>query len=224
MSYTPVPTKTTGELWSADDNNTYIRDNFAAGVPDLFTTKGDLAVATGADVAIRLAVGTDGQLLTADSGETCGMKWSTPSTDQAYAKYKVSATRSMANGAATIVNFDTSVFDSDSAVTTGASWKFAAPHDGYYVVALMLLLESNAGWAANEYFEGDLYVDGALVTTIARWTAQAAGTYIASVSGMAIVSLTAAQEVDIRGLQNSGGAINIDADGNYSHVAIAKLF
>lgn len=45
----------------------------------IWDAKGDLALGTGADTAIRLAVGTNGQVLTADSAETSGAKWATPS-------------------------------------------------------------------------------------------------------------------------------------------------
>jgi hypothetical protein len=37
--------------------------------------KGDLIVATGADTVVRRAVGTNNQVLTADSAETTGVKW-----------------------------------------------------------------------------------------------------------------------------------------------------
>lgn len=77
MAYNAVPTVTTGDLWTASNHNTYIRDNFAAGVPDIFTTKGDLAVASGANAAVRLAVGSNNQVLMADSGKTAGVKWGT---------------------------------------------------------------------------------------------------------------------------------------------------
>jgi len=40
--------------------------------------KGDLVAGTAADTFARLAVGTDGQVLTADSAEATGLKWSTP--------------------------------------------------------------------------------------------------------------------------------------------------
>jgi hypothetical protein len=42
------------------------------------TTKGDLLVATGSAVIVRRAVGSDGQVLTADSAQTDGVKWATP--------------------------------------------------------------------------------------------------------------------------------------------------
>ncbi len=41
--------------------------------------KGDLIGGTGADAFARLAIGSNGQVLTADSVETTGMKWATPS-------------------------------------------------------------------------------------------------------------------------------------------------
>jgi hypothetical protein len=48
--------------------------------PSTLTTKGDTFVATAASAVTRLGVGTDGQVLTADSTQTKGMKWATPVT------------------------------------------------------------------------------------------------------------------------------------------------
>jgi hypothetical protein len=44
----------------------------------LWDAKGDVAVASGANAANRLAVGTDGQVLTADSAAPLGVAWTAP--------------------------------------------------------------------------------------------------------------------------------------------------
>ncbi len=46
----------------------------------IWDAKGDLAGGTGSDTAVRLAVGTNDQVLTADSAEATGMKWATPAS------------------------------------------------------------------------------------------------------------------------------------------------
>lgn len=48
------------------------------------TTKGDILVATAASTPARLGVGSDGQVLTADSTATTGVKWSTSSAGSNY--------------------------------------------------------------------------------------------------------------------------------------------
>jgi len=45
-----------------------------------FTTKGDIVAATAASTISRLGVGTNGQLLTADSTAATGMKWASPAS------------------------------------------------------------------------------------------------------------------------------------------------
>jgi len=63
----------------------------------IWDAKGDLAVGTGANTAAKLAVGSNGQVLTCDSGEVTGLKWSSAgagdvvgpasSTDNAVARF-----------------------------------------------------------------------------------------------------------------------------------------
>lgn len=47
--------------------------------PTLLTAKGDLISATAASTVARLAVGSDAQILVADSSTATGLKWATPS-------------------------------------------------------------------------------------------------------------------------------------------------
>ena len=51
----------------------------AAVLKTIVDAKGDLLAGTAADTISRLAVGANGTVLTADSGETTGLKWVTPS-------------------------------------------------------------------------------------------------------------------------------------------------
>lgn len=272
MAYLAVPTQSTGYLWSAADHNAYIRDNFAAGVPDIFTTKGDIAAASAADAAGRLGVGTNGQILIADSAQTLGIKWavdsvadlvttkgdlvaataadtlarvavgangtilvadSTQSAGIAWqlapvARYKVSGTKTMTNGAATIIDYDTQVYDNIPSVTTGAAWKFTVPagQGGYYLIAASALLQSSTAWAVDEYALLGVYKGGALQSYLHAFYMQAAaGTaYRVFLSGISALSLAAADYIDIRLTQNSGGDRTVESDGDYSHVSIARIF
>jgi hypothetical protein len=54
--------------WVAQDDSNAIQNA-------IVDAKGDLIAATAADTPARLAVGTNGQVLTADSSEATGMKW-----------------------------------------------------------------------------------------------------------------------------------------------------
>ena len=59
--------------WVAQDDSNAIQNA-------IVDAKGDLIGATAADTPSRLAVGTNGQVLTADSAEATGLKWATPAS------------------------------------------------------------------------------------------------------------------------------------------------
>lgn len=67
----------TAEIWNADVGGvyTYLNNNVVP-VLNLLFAKGDMYVFNGTALA-RQAVGTDGQVLTADSGQSNGIKWGT---------------------------------------------------------------------------------------------------------------------------------------------------
>lgn len=131
MAYNAVPTVTTGDLWTASNHNTYIRDNFAAGVPDIFTTKGDLAIASGANAAGRLGVGSNGKVLVASSAESLGIKWTNGFST---GKASRSTTQALTAGAQTKVQFTTEDFDSESYFTLGSSnTRCTIPVSGIYL-------------------------------------------------------------------------------------------
>jgi len=123
MSYTPVKTVTDGMAWTAKDCNIYFRDNFAAGVPDIFTTKGDLAVASDSDAAGRLGIGTNGKILTADSVESLGAKWALDAVvDAAAAKGDLILGTAADAVAKHAVGTNTHNLYADSQHTNGVRW------------------------------------------------------------------------------------------------------
>jgi hypothetical protein len=90
---------TTNYGWTTPDNTALVKDGASAirtlgssidttlkaqidaQIPDsLLTTKGDLIAATGASTPARLAVGSNDQVLIADSTAATGIKWGTPSS------------------------------------------------------------------------------------------------------------------------------------------------
>ena len=63
----------TGLEWVTSDDANAIQNA-------IVDAKGDIIAATAADTVARLAVGTNGQVLTAASGEATGLEWATPSS------------------------------------------------------------------------------------------------------------------------------------------------
>ena len=85
ISNTPRP----GYVWDSTDNVWYPIGVGGHGHPDYITqatainptlidAKGDIITATAADTPARLAVGSNNQVLTADSSTATGIKWATP--------------------------------------------------------------------------------------------------------------------------------------------------
>lgn len=77
----PITTSGTFTLSSGTLDETF------GGTGNSSYTKGDLLAASGASVLTKLGVGTNGQVLTADSGEVTGLKWATASATVADADY-----------------------------------------------------------------------------------------------------------------------------------------
>ena len=225
MAYTEVPTVTTGEVWTAADHNTYIKDNFAAGVPDIFTTKGDLAVGTGANAASRLAIGTAGQYLVTDSDEATGLKWYTFPEDAITARYSRTDTAEIANNTVTIVDYDVSDWDSDSRVTTGASWKFDASGTERFLVLASLRIENSVEWTLGEAAALYCYVSDTLycVLDYIEHLDGAGGAIACHLHGATLVECADTDFINIRVKQVSGETLGIHSDGDYNYAGFYKL-
>jgi hypothetical protein len=99
------------------DNWTSIENNLIDKTT--LTTKGDVFAASAASTVTRLGVGTDGQVLTADSAQTTGLKYATVTTPTALTSSSVRATTAVSTTSTTFVDLDSMSLS----VTAGASSK-----------------------------------------------------------------------------------------------------
>ena len=114
---------TTGQVLSKA-SNTDLDFTWSSVDPlTILDAKGDLITATAADTPSRLAVGTNGQYLSADSSTATGLKWVTPTS-----------------GALTLI--ERATFTTTTSVITGAV--FSATYDNYLVI-----LNINSSAASN---------------------------------------------------------------------------
>lgn len=97
------------------------------------TTKGDILAHS--TKLVRVAIGTDGQVLTADSASTPGLKWATPATapDQSYEISNVAIANSVGASALTIDLKDKSGSDPSAGSPCKIGFRSATAATGTYV-------------------------------------------------------------------------------------------
>jgi hypothetical protein len=139
------------------------------------------------------------------------------------ARYTTNASQSIATGGTpTIVDFEDRDFDTHTSVTTGGSWKFTAPKNGYYNVAATVTLVAGAGWNANESMGAFVYKNGVQYSSFGLQVAEAVNTVNYSSSGATVVYLNKSDYIDVRVYQTTGASVNIEVNP-YTHVSVVEL-
>jgi len=107
------------------------------GIPaTILDAKGDIIAATAADTASRLAVGTNGHVLTADSAEATGLKWAAAGSGAVATDVIWDAKGDLVGGTGAntasrlAIGSNTHVLTADSAEATGMKWAAAAGGGG----------------------------------------------------------------------------------------------
>ena len=99
---------------------------------DVLTTKGDILSRTSSALA-RLAVGSDGKVLTAKASESTGLSWETPAANPNTTKGDVSGFSSSI--ARIPIGSNTQILTADSAQALGLKWAAPAAQTESFIVA-----------------------------------------------------------------------------------------
>jgi len=111
---------TTGQVLSKASNTDLDFTWIAVDPLTILDAKGDLISATAADTPARLAVGTNGQVLTADSTTSTGLKWATPTSGS----MTLLSTTTLSGTSVAITNISQSYQNLQIAIT-GVTWNTA---------------------------------------------------------------------------------------------------
>ena len=176
--------------------------------PTLLTTKGDLISATAASTVARLAVGSDAQILVADSTASTGLKWATPTF--AGCLLTNAASQSIAYNTATALTFDTERIDTDAYHSTATNTSRITIPTGK---AGKYLITWRVTWAYNT--SGDrayyLYKNG---TILDAGYGGASTSTVVQQQQVTIATLAANDYLEVFALQTiaSTGALNVFCD------------
>ena len=183
------------------------------------TTAGDLIKGTGSGTYARLGIGSTGQVLTVSGGAPV---WSTPAGGATFAGCMLtnSTNTSINSATQTTLNWDTEQIDVGGYHSTSSNTnRITIPtgKGGYYLISFQLRYDASATGRRIGY----LYKNG----TTEIWSAQVNGTATNETvfTGTYLVSLSAADYVEMRTYQNSGGALNILNPEPYSYFSATYL-
>lgn len=180
--------------WVAQDDSNAIQNA-------IVDAKGDLISATAADTPARLAVGTNGQVLTADSTTATGLKWATAGAGFVGCRAYATTDQSMSNGATVTFTLDAENYDTDgfhSNTTNNSRITIPTGKTGYYLITAIATYQ-NGGTSGQR----DLYIQKNGTTPLAN----VVDAKYANFLGMSISDiqyLSAGDYVEMLGYQDSG--------------------
>ena len=130
--------------------------------------KGDLIAGTGADAFSRLAVGTNGQVLTADSTAATGLAWAAGGGSSGPAfnaiRNNSSGNQSISNGVTTKVALTQERFDTDSCFDSTTNYRFTPNKAGYYQLNCTFGLGGSITHA-----DGSVFINGSEYWRLQTW-------------------------------------------------------
>lgn len=213
---------TTGQVLSKNSNTdmdfVWVTSDDANAIQNtIVDAKGDLIGATAADTPARLAVGTNGQVLTADSTAATGLAWTTPSSGSTFVGNNNNGTsQTISNNTQTAIAWTVEVFDTNGFhdnATNNTRITIPTGKSGYY------LINARHEWDGNTSGERGLWVKKNGTTTVATadfHNAASTGPFM-KVTG--VQNLSAGDYIEMICYQTSGANRTIDmSNGEFTVV------
>jgi hypothetical protein len=184
-----------------------------------FDAKGDLVVGTGSDTFDRLAVGTDGYTLVADSSVSpTGLKWAAPASGTTFAGcslYRTVDQTGIASATNTAILWDAQHFDTDayhSTVTNTSRITIPSGKAGKYLICGMTEINLLSATKVQTI----IYVNGSIVRYAGDY--QGTGTNVKGPYSI-VLDLGVNDYIEIFARQDSGS--NADATGGTQRINVS---
>lgn len=180
------------------------------GLSSPLTTKGDVWGYSTTNA--RVPVGTNGQVLTADSAEATGVKWATASSGASFsgARAWASGTQNINTATGTALTWNSESFDTSSYHSTSTNTsRLTVPSTGYYTMSGLCMFNVNGTGVRileckKNGSTGVAYVEEAATTLAAT---------ASTVQLTAVVYATAGDYFELVAYQNSGSTISTYVGG-----------
>lgn len=133
------------------------------------------------------------------------------------------AALSWSSGLFAVVNFDTTTYDTRSAVTTSPNWRFVAPIGGFYLISAHLSTTlSDTNWAIGEASYLYLYINGSWKHFLCGHANFSSGG-AAYLHGTVTVYVAAGSYVELYYQQYSGAFQTITVGEKYTWISIIRI-